>query len=160
LKAYCLIRTQPHYRHEAFVAGLKRCGYDVRGELRALAGAAGDVLVIWNRYGDTERIADKFEAAGGTVLVAENGYIGQGGGTPKLTQGAGQSLLRARAARAQRPRRVARRRAGALGALGIELKPWRTDGDHILVCANRSFGMQGGIMPHDWASTWPGACVR
>jgi hypothetical protein len=35
-------------------------------------------------------------------------------------------------------------------ALGLEIKPWREAGDHILVCPNRHFGMRGLAMPQDW----------
>jgi hypothetical protein len=151
LKAYCLIRREPHYRHDAFVAGLRALGYDVALQYNGWPVRPGDALVVWNRYGDTERIADRFEAAGGTVLVVENGYIGKGGVSPKRTDGPGNHYYA-----------IARHAHNGRGqwhvggperweALGIELKPWRSEGDHILVCANRSFGMSGGVMPHDWA---------
>ena len=42
----------------------------------------------------------------------------------------------------------------------IELKPWRTDGKHILVAANRSFGMRGFIMPERWGENTAEALRR
>src|SRR4029450_5791285 len=74
-RAFCLIRPLPHYRSDAFHAGLKACGYEVhtamKGDIRP-----DDVLCIWNRYGTNHEYAKQFEEAGATVLVAENGYIG------------------------------------------------------------------------------------
>jgi hypothetical protein len=142
LKAYCLIRAQPHYRREAFVDGLRACGYPVV-EVPPSRGAPGDVLVIWNRYGTNELLADRFEADGGTVLVAENGYLGhdaQGRQHYALARhghnGSGQWT-------AGGPERWQ--------ALGLALQPWRMAGDHVLVCPNRTFGMKGLAMPDHWA---------
>src|SRR4051812_5251481 len=74
-RVFCLIRTQPHYRHDAFHSGLKACGYDVRTECpRDIK--PDDSLIIWSRYGQKDEYARQFEAAGAKVLIAENGYIG------------------------------------------------------------------------------------
>lgn len=74
-RAYCVIRDLPHYRNDAFCRGLKNAGFKVIAgppcEYRPI-----DVLVIWNRYDENDRYASRMEAAGGTVLVAENGYLG------------------------------------------------------------------------------------
>lgn len=102
----------------------------------------GDVLVIWNRYFQIEQIAERFEADGGTVLVAENGYVRgrhDGGDYYALAihghNGSGSWPVGG-------PERW--------DALGVELKPWRTEGKHILVAPNRSFGMRGTVMPERW----------
>jgi hypothetical protein len=115
------------------------------------------VLVIWNRYGEFEQLADRFEADGGTVLVAENGYLGAAvdgkTGIPK------QQV--AKGIEPQHYYAIARHGHNGSGtwpeggperlaALGLELAPWRTDGRHILVCPNRYFGMKGFIQPQDW----------
>lgn len=152
-KAYCLIRQQPHYRHESFVAGLKAAGYDVSCQPPDFPARRDQVLVIWNRYGVMEQLADRFEADGGAVLVAENGYLGAAGGTPKREVHKG----------IQPTSYYALARHGHNGSgqwpqggperfeqLGVELAPWRQDGGHILVCPNRYFGMKGFVMPADW----------
>ena len=36
----------------------------------------GDLVVVWNRYGNYEAEALRFEAAGAAVIVMENGYLG------------------------------------------------------------------------------------
>lgn len=127
------------------MAGLRALGYDVRLHPPARGQQEGNVLLTWNRYEPNNSIADGFEEDGGTVIVAENAYLGldrgnrtryamavgghNGGGFwPLVTDGG------------------ARWRA-----LGIEVKPWRTEGEHVLVCPNRSFGRPGYIMPLDWA---------
>lgn len=143
MKAYVDIRSGPHYRIEAFVAGLKVLGYHVlQQQLPASPPGPQDVLVLWNRYSDKELTADRWEAQGGTVLVAENGYCGRD------TEG-------------RQFYAIAKHGHNGSGtwpeggperwdALGLELKPWRAAGDHILVCPNRHFGMKGLAMPTDW----------
>lgn len=142
MKAYCLIRPQPQYRLEAFVAGLKAAGYQVTVGACGKA-EAGDVLVIWNRYGANDQLAEDFEARGGTVLVAENGYLGRDG------QGRQHYALAIHGHNGS-----GQWRHGDVDRwtrLSIELKPWRADGEHILLCPNRPFGMRGFEMPVHWA---------
>lgn len=140
--AYVGIREQPHYRREAFVAGLKAAGYEVR------IGApqrfdADTIYLCWNRYSENHEYCRRLEQAGGICLIAENGYLRgpkDGGDYYALARhghnGSGTW-----------PEGDASR----FEALGIELQPWREQGQHILVCPNRSFGMPGMIMPPEWA---------
>lgn len=123
------------------MAGLRLAGFDVSIE-RPVAARPGDVLLIWNRYWDNDRLATEFERQGGTVLVAENGYLG-------MNRDDRQIYAMARHAHNGRGHWFA---GGPerFKSLGIEVKPWRTDGDHILVAPNRSFGMPGGVMPEGW----------
>lgn len=151
MTAYCLIRPLPHYRHEAFIAGLKAAGHTVDTRV-PIEGRPGDVLVIWNRYGVNEQIADRFEATGGTVLVAENGYIGK--------DKQGRQLYAIAVSKHNGGGSWPRGNEKRWEALGIEIKPWRDtapvviDGQprdkHILVCGNRSFGTRGNVMPVGW----------
>ncbi|MFA6204492.1 MAG: hypothetical protein WC710_15040 [Gallionella sp.] len=139
--AYNLTRRDIHYRHEVFSAGLKAAGYQVES-LPPAKGKPGDVLLIWNRYGQYHDIAKRFEQGGGTVIVAENGYLGKDETGNQLYalaigghNGSGQWNTGG-------PERFA--------ALGVELQDWRSEGKHILVCPNRSFGRPDIIMPCDW----------
>lgn len=152
MKAYCLIRPQPHYRREAFLTGLRMAGLEVRNGPPASVDR-DTVVLMWNRYGDNHLLASRVEAAGGTVLVAENGYIGRGGGTPKFDlhegvepghyyalaigghNGSGQWLQGGE---------------DRLAALDLQLKPWREGGDYILVCPSRNFGRPDMLMPSGW----------
>jgi hypothetical protein len=132
------------YRREAFCSGLTASGYQVH---LAAPGKAdeGDVLVIWNRYGHWHDMATRFEHEGGTVVVAENAYLGLD--------------------RSDR-QRYALAKWGHNGsgvwpiggperwdALGIPLQPWRTQGTHVLVCPNRGFGRPDMIMPGTWVES-------
>lgn len=153
-RAYCLIRSQPYYRADAFVSGLKAAGYEVQRDT-AGPGRPGDVLLMWNRYAHWDDAATRFERAGGTVLVAENGYLGAGGTSPKFDVHPGGPKPHHYYALGlgyhNDASRVVPGGPERFASLGVELRPWRTDGEHILVCPNRSFGPKERIMPIDWA---------
>lgn len=74
--AFVLLRDDPHYRRDAFHAGLRRHGYRIDGKPHAGFNHE-DVLVIWNRYGTSANWADQFERRGAKVICAENGYLGR-----------------------------------------------------------------------------------
>src|SRR5690606_19311919 len=87
--------------------------------------------------------ANEWEAAGGTVLVCENGYCGRDANGHQLYaisvhghNGSGQFP-------AGGPERFAQ--------LGVELKPWNSDPDgHVLVCAQRGIGSRLMASPPRW----------
>jgi len=154
VRAYVLIRDQPWYRRSVFVAGLRAAGFDV--ELRAPDKPdRNTLLLIWNRYANNHDLANRVEAAGGRVLVAENGYLGRGGGTPKFeVHPAGPQPHHYYAISSRFHNDDTLIRSGdtdRFAALNVTLKPWRTGGDYILVCPNRSFGVPSRMMPPDWA---------
>ncbi len=147
-RAFCLIRSQPVYRRDAFMSGLRAAGYD------AHTGAPygverGDVVLMWNRYAEFHEIACRAEAQGATVLVAENGYVGPGGVSPHSQAERSVYALAIGGHNGGGTWRVGGPERWA--ALGVPLKPWRTEGGHILVCPNRSFGRPDLIMPTRWA---------
>lgn len=153
MRAFLMVRDAPWYRRDAFEKGLRAAGYDV---LRQPDKARpGDVLVQWNRYSTNHAQAEAFERAGGTVIVCENGYIGKNGVSPKFD-------VHPRGPRADSyyaiglgyhndHTRVLPGGPSRWESMGIELKPWRTAGEHILVCPNRSFGVADRVMHPDWA---------
>lgn len=154
MRAYSLIRDRPWYRRQAFELGLKVAGYEVvRRE--PLDSTAGDVLLIWNRYALNHHLAEVHEKRRGVVLVAENGYLGHGGTSPKFDvhpNGPGPKHYYALGrgfhnGRGEWPAGGQER----FQALGIELKPWRQDGEYILICPNRAFGVGEQVMHPDWA---------
>lgn len=150
-RAYCLIRSQPWYRAQAFVAGLRAAGYEVSTAVPDNV-RPGDVLLQWNRYAVNHDQANRFEAAGGTVLVAENGYIGRDGVAPKFdVHPKGPQPESYYALGLGFHNDHARVLLGPERAPPLELQPWRRGGEHILVCPNRSFGVGNRIMPLDWA---------
>lgn len=147
-RAWNLTRPEIVYRHDAFSAGLRAAGFEVRGGVPE--PAPGNVLLIWNRYTTMHDLACRFEQGGGTVVVAENGYIGPGGVSPHhMTPRCVYALARgyhndhAVVCQGQDDRWT---------RLGVTLQPWRASGGHVLVCPNRPFGTPGRIMPHNWAS--------
>lgn len=149
-----MLRREPWYRRQAFEQGLVNAGYQVvQGE--PARGAPGEVLCIWNRYGHWHDVATRFERDGGTVVVAENGYLGAGGTSPKFDvhpKGPQPHHYYALGIGWHNGRGVvAHGGPERLNALGVELAPWRTAGDHVLVCPNRSFGVGEQVMRADWA---------
>lgn len=162
MRAWSLIRKDPFYRREAFDAGLKAAGLDLQEGAPTFPIKPGEVLVTWNRYGDSERMADRFESFGGIVIVAENGYLNAGGGTPKFDvaehggpqpqhyyalsihghNGSGKWYPE------DGPERFDR--------LRINLRPLRVPAEdqHVLICPNRTFGMRGFVMPGDFSARW------
>lgn len=142
--ALCRIREAVAYRREAFLAGLDRAGYRV--VQHGTPESSRDLLCIWNKYTQNERDAEAWEAAGGTVVVVENGYIGhdkQGRQHYAIAchahNGAGWWPIGTDDLRWPR--------------LGIDVKPWRKEGQHILVCAQRSIGSRTMASPPGWAET-------
>lgn len=141
MKAVCLIREQPHYRRDAFVNGLRRAGYTV--DNRGSPSELGDLLVIWNRYGANEAMADSWEAQGGTVLVAENGYIG--------CDAQGRQLYALAAHGHNGSGWWPRADSSRFAALNLEVHDWvhRPDG-YALVCGQRGIGSRSMASPPDW----------
>lgn len=139
-RAVCLIRNSPHYRHQAFQQGLKRCGYQLVDQIHDIR--PDDLLVIWNRYGYFHQEAKRFEKAGARVVIAENGYLGVGwnGGrwyamALKFHNGAGTW-------NSHGPERWA--------SFGVELAPWRRGGSELILLPQRGIGPNGVAMPKDW----------
>ena len=147
--AYCLVREQPHYRRDAFLSGLRAAGYQLRTAANGLE-ERGNVMVGWNRYGTQAVLADRFEAAGGTYLCAENAYIWTGGISPHHLKGPRPAYALARGY--HNDSTVVRMGQGdRWSVLGVPVQPWRTAGEHVLVCENRPFGAPGRAMPAGWA---------
>ena len=135
------VRKEPHYRRQAIESGLLRCGYALHSRWPHLVGK-GDLLVIWNRKrGADETEAEDWERRGGSVIVMENGYlqkvdktmyaisVGQHNGAGWFPVG----------------------NEDRFSKLGFEVKPWRTGGDYVLVCAQRGIGSKLMASPPGWA---------
>jgi hypothetical protein len=154
LQAFSLIREQPWYRRCAFERGLKELGIPVENR-HPVKPDKNTLLLIWNRYATNHAIAEQVERAGGTVIVAENGYLGAGGTSPKFdVHPAGPQPHHYYALSLDWHNGRGRFNHGGperFAALGVELKPWRAGGDYVLVCPNRSFGVGQQVMHPDWA---------
>jgi hypothetical protein len=151
-RCVCLIRQELHYRRQAFEAGLRAAGYAIVHSISPVK--PGDLLVIWNRYGAIDQLATQFERASAAVIVCENGYLGTTydehskpyapNGEPLLAMalwhhnGAGQWHVG---------------EPGRWREQGIQVHPWRRDGDHVLVLPQRGIGPPGVAMPLGWPAT-------
>ena len=140
MRAVVLVREQPLYRRDAYCDGLRSLGYQLVREIAA--PGPGDVLLIWNRYGEGHRIATQFERRGATVIVAENGYLGRewhGGVWYSLSlnwnAGVGDWPI-------GDPTRAA--------MLDKDLRPWRAGGQYALVLAQRGIGTQPVAQAPGW----------
>lgn len=134
--AWLNLRYSIPERIEAFRLGLQRHGYEIRHGISQNPGAR-DVLLTWNRVGHVDQIAGRY----GQVLVAENAAWGNG-----LAGRRWISLARDRHNTAGMfPLGGAER----WDALGIELKPWRTEGETVLL-PQRGIGSAPTAMPRDW----------
>lgn len=139
--AWLAIRDAVHYRRDAFVSGLQRCGFRVQKGAPNGGGNKGDILVIWNRYGQNHRVATLFEQRGLAVLVAENGYLGDILGKTMLAMS-----------------RSHHNGAGVWpeggperwDALGVDLMPWRPIGGETVILPQRGIGPPGVAMPARW----------
>jgi hypothetical protein len=139
-RAIVLIRELPQFRREAFSAGLRAHGYDVKFKVPERY-YEGDVLCTWNRYGLASGEARRAENAKATVLVSENGYLG-------------------RTWRDQTWYAIARSRHNGAGqwhvggprwsTWNVPIVPWREDGKHILVLPQRGFGEPPVAQPKEW----------
>ena len=137
-RAAVLLKENPLYRRDAFLAGMKACGYQTQHwTLDRIE--PDDVLVCWNRYVQAGVEAARFERAGARVIVAENGYLGYDRRGRQLYQmaldyhnGAGRWFV------GQDDR---------FSDLGVKVKPWRANGRKILVMPQRIVGSDGVAMP-------------
>lgn len=136
--ANVLLHNGSYYRKHVYKSGLEALSFTPIEDHNHRPNS-DDVLLIWNRSKNREHIARRYETVGAKVFVTENGYIGK---TKALAvghhSGAGQWYV------GEKDR---------WSGLGIELKPWREDGDHILVLPQRSIGEPEIAMPKNWENT-------
>lgn len=130
-RALILVRPQPHYRRGAFEAGARAAGLDPVTSLPN--PTAADVCITWNRYGASDAQARAVEAAGGRVVVVENGYLGR--------DARGQKLYTMHRSMLHGYGSFHVGETDRFSALGIELAPWRTAGDEVVVLSQRGIGI-------------------
>ena len=139
--AFVRVLPRPPYHGDKMAITLRRMGYRIIAQPDRKP-SPGDVLVIWNRYPRDEHFTGPYERAGGVVIVVENGYFGRGKpGVEWYAMGLSQhnGCGRMLPASAKRWR-----------ALGIEIKPWKTDGNEIVLLATRGMGSSVTREPNGW----------
>lgn len=136
-----LLRPDLHYRRQAFDRGLQAAGFK-QGNVKNC-----DVLLIWNRYSQYETTADRVEARGGRVLVAENATWGN-----DFLGGKWFSIWPRYHNRADNIRDGGPDR---WDELGVQLAGWRPEGGEIVGLMQRGIGPRG--TPQRWT---PPGCTR
>lgn len=129
--------------------GLLAIGYDVKRCHGNRAGFAHcrpnddrDVMIMWTKSRHSlEGPADTFEKAGGRVIVCEESHF-KGMVDEKIFSMCLGDHNGAGTWPSFGPARWA--------SFGLELKPWREDGDYILVCGQRGIGSRLMHSPDDW----------
>lgn len=133
--AHLVVAESDCKKQRAYAAGLERAGFRVSTGFSSTP-QRGDVLVIWNRHSIWEPKIRRYEQAGCKIIVTENGYT-DGYRAMALWHHNGPGEWR-----------VGEHDRWA--DTGIELAPWREDGDHILVLPQRGIGEVGVRMPRIW----------
>lgn len=117
-------------------AGIARCSHDIRA----------DVAVIWStvwsgRMRSNQRIFTDFRRTGRPVVVLEVGTVQRGRTWKVGINGTGLASRFHQDTDAHRPHK-----------LGVHLQPWRSQGDHVLICCQRedSEQWQGMPSPRAW----------
>jgi len=134
-------RETPHYRRDCFREGLHRLGFRVGFQPQKSVNS-DDLLLIWNRNRYMDPVATMYEKAGATVVVAENGYIGQDPQGRQLYAIALSNHAGAGSWSVGSDDRWSR--------LGVSCKPWRRDGGKIVLLPQRGIGNPKYAMPKDW----------
>lgn len=99
-----------------------------------------DVSVVWGAR----------DKPNGTVIVAENGYL-DGKGGPYVALALGGHNGGGRWPEGSRER---------LARLGVEFKPWRQSGGHVLVCPSRGLKSSAMRQPEGWTEQTVAALKR
>lgn len=142
-RAFIGLREQPHYRRDAFAAGAKRVGYDPQFALTTQP-RENDILIIWNRFGPSGEAANAFEAVGAAVLVAENGYLGN-----DFVDDRWYAMSRSHHNGAGTWNNYGPAR---WDKLGVQLAPFRTHGNELVLLPQRGIGEPGVAMPRAWTN--------
>lgn len=134
---FIAVRTNPHYRSEAFAAGARAAGYVPKFEIPRTPHA-DDVFVTWNRHGANDAIAERFRR----VVVVENGYVPMIGTTKTfamaLNQHNGPGVYPSDGPDRSR-------------LLDVRAAPaWRNREGYILVLPQRGIGSRLAAMPRGW----------
>lgn len=75
--AYLHMRNETHYRHEAFLKGLRSLGFETQTREPVMPVGVDDVAIIWNKTSWSKQTIAMAREGGGALIVCENGYHGQ-----------------------------------------------------------------------------------
>jgi len=119
-----------------FYRGLEKAGYHI-SDMPVADPLPDDLLVLWNRLPTMDGVARTYENCGARVIIGEHGWIGENTYALCLGQhnGAGKWQVKG-------PSRWP--------VFGIDVKPWRKEGDYILLVLQRGIGVPPVAQPRDW----------
>lgn len=130
-----------HYGRESFAAGFSRLGYT---QVHKLPNPdAGDVVVMWNRYGTNESLAQKFERVNAPVVIVENGFFG------KTWRGSQFYSISRNQHNTHRP--ASPTASDRWAGWQVDLLPWHKPGGDTVILGQRGIGAIGVKSPTDWA---------
>lgn len=140
-RALLSLRHAHSSRWNSFRIGLERCGFVVTD--KPFVPDQDDIFITWNRFPNVESICREFYEVEALVLVAENPWIkangAKRGGMVALCRdhhnGAGWWPVG---------------EANRWDSFGVELFPWRTRGERVLILPQRGYGEVGVAMPSAW----------
>lgn len=127
------------HKTEYFEEGLQRLGYKTTlGDIHE--PEKNDVLIVWNRKSSNIDKIKRFEKAGSRVIVSENGYIGTDeNGARLICLALSHHLGKGRWFIGKAPRHHNHH---------FKIKPWRKNGEEIVILAQRGIGESTDLM---WA---------
>lgn len=149
-QALVTLRSEPYYRRQAVVDGLRRLGYAVTIPHRlsgisrpiTLPDSRDDLLCVWNlKAGYDERDAVNWERRGGTVLVFENAYL------QKVDKSTYAISVHGHNGSGWFPHDPAEDR---FTRLEFPQQSWREAGGHTLICGQRGIGSKLMASPAAW----------
>jgi len=140
-RAVCALPAGPNYRRDSFLAGIRAAGVSLHERIDN--PDPNDFLLVWNRSAATNSECLRFCAAGGRIMVAENGYFG------KIWMGRKWFAL------------AWDHHAGAgrwldggpqrWDSWGVEMMPWINQPGQPLIFEQRGIGEHGIASPAQWA---------
>jgi len=136
-----MLRNQQGYPYQETVLGvLRNADLVLDGYHDGLLGE-NLTIITWNHYGMAKRVSDKCEAAGGAHIAMENGYFLRSKGFYVMARDGFNGR------ESRRPDDTSTKR---WESLDIELKPWKKNGSHVLVCGQRGGNYSDMSMPVEW----------
>lgn len=132
----------PNQAAEMVADGLGKLGYKIRYRSKAFDIDDGDVVVMWTLYQNSVRkkIADRLAGKNVSVVCIEGGWL----------RGLGMYQLALRDGINSGFNGYGKYTAGdgsRWASFGVELKPWRDNGSHILLFGNKGSKYQEKITP-------------
>lgn len=142
-RAFVLMRSEPAARTDAIRAGFEALGFTVGAHHPDDVARSDDVLLTWNLVAHRERVARRFAAEGGRLVVMENGYLEKAHDIRGYYALARDGHNGAGAFPSGGPERF--------DALDVILAPLRQVGTHILICGQRGIGAPEERCSPGWA---------